>query len=79
MRVHLWRVDVLAAIFPFLFGGTFIEGNEQLLDELKRAEFPFLFGGTFIEGRCRRPPASAGLSFPFLFGGTFIEGLFNGD
>ena len=38
-------------IFPFLFGGTFIEGGEALEDADALAEFPFLFGGTFIEGR----------------------------
>ena len=38
-------------VFPFLFGGTFIEGiaifTPQVLSVLA---FPFLFGGTFIEG-----------------------------
>ena len=36
--------------FPFLFGGTFIEGNLPPLDMPGADEFPFLFGGTFIEG-----------------------------
>ena len=37
--------------FPFLFGGTFIEGR-AVDEEVRRfREFPFLFGGTFIEGR----------------------------
>ena len=36
--------------FPFLFGGTFIEGEKRLrITDLTDA-FPFLFGGTFIEG-----------------------------
>ena len=62
-------------VFPFLFGGTFIEG-QIMGDSLPLdALFPFLFGGTFIEGvdLFRSSVLSAG--FPFLFGGTFIEGL----
>ena len=36
--------------FPFLFGGTFIEGVENRSASLNAVTFPFLFGGTFIEG-----------------------------
>ena len=36
--------------FPFLFGGTFIEGCAQLVGRGAEETFPFLFGGTFIEG-----------------------------
>ena len=36
--------------FPFLFGGTFIEGGELLARAPENKMFPFLFGGTFIEG-----------------------------
>ena len=39
-----------ALAFPFLFGGTFIEGREVGLRLRVRRQFPFLFGGTFIEG-----------------------------
>ena len=44
------RVDATPMRFPFLFGGTFIEGttSDNTLD--RAAKFPFLFGGTFIEG-----------------------------
>ena len=35
--------------FPFLFGGTFIEGREGKTQQ-QIVDFPFLFGGTFIEG-----------------------------
>ena len=35
--------------FPFLFGGTFIEGSAPR-DPPPCQPFPFLFGGTFIEG-----------------------------
>ena len=59
--------------FPFLFGGTFIEGGFGRGTWLKSG-FPFLFGGTFIEG-VRIPPSHRVCArFPFLFGGTFIEG-----
>ena len=37
-------------LFPFLFGGTFIEGGFRAGMTGKRTLFPFLFGGTFIEG-----------------------------
>ena len=36
--------------FPFLFGGTFIEGWLSEALRQVRYTFPFLFGGTFIEG-----------------------------
>ena len=36
--------------FPFLFGGTFIEGIASCPIGRCRMAFPFLFGGTFIEG-----------------------------
>ena len=51
------RVDTLAnipgdlTVFPFLFGGTFIEGLITCFKNKGEAGFPFLFGGTFIEGR----------------------------
>ena len=61
--------------FPFLFGGTFIEGFDADANERLGAQFPFLFGGTFIEGVILESSFSPRpLRFPFLFGGTFIEG-----
>ena len=36
--------------FPFLFGGTFIEGYGDKVMPGAFTKFPFLFGGTFIEG-----------------------------
>ena len=36
--------------FPFLFGGTFIEGRKHQPRPSASTPFPFLFGGTFIEG-----------------------------
>ena len=60
--------------FPFLFGGTFIEGHCR--GEARQGEglFPFLFGGTFIEGFFPTQHVLLTTEFPFLFGGTFIEG-----
>ena len=63
--------------FPFLFGGTFIEGYARCSAPTHHPEFPFLFGGTFIEGGLRRGESPPILRFPFLFGGTFIEGTSN--
>ena len=40
----------LGRIFPFLFGGTFIEGFKTYALQVASQTFPFLFGGTFIEG-----------------------------
>ena len=60
--------------FPFLFGGTFIEGRWKETLEKKAISFPFLFGGTFIEGHFTQRPLTRRAEFPFLFGGTFIEG-----
>ena len=57
--------------FPFLFGGTFIEGLNVELYLDSYTLFPFLFGGTFIEGDwwgltqmllCNFPSFSEGLS-----------------
>ena len=57
----------LSQLFPFLFGGTFIEGIPFLWIGLEINEFPFLFGGTFIEGRERQgtPPVARIISLPF--------------
>ena len=57
--------------FPFLFGGTFIEGAECMAESAQIGAFPFLFGGTFIEGR------SSGLGFSAsrYYFPSFSEGL----
>ena len=71
----LGEVDVNSGVvFPFLFGGTFIEGQGQPRGHRRRPPFPFLFGGTFIEGANKLEAAHISNVFPFLFGGTFIEG-----
>ena len=53
--------------FPFLFGGTFIEGNQESQAQDPGAQFPFLFGGTFIEGFATSIPLSQRqtISLPF--------------
>ena len=72
----LGEVDVNSGVvFPFLFGGTFIEGQGQPRGHRRRPPFPFLFGGTFIEGNLSRKGRALKFAFPFLFGGTFIEGF----
>ena len=59
--------------FPFLFGGTFIEGQDRKTHEVGEGHFP-----SFSEGLSLRALnvifARRMGSFPFLFGGTFIEG-----
>ena len=56
-----------ASRFPFLFGGTFIEGLPVDLTRPNVPTFPFLFGGTFIEGREFEPLDSPrpAISLPF--------------
>ena len=49
--IRLRLLAVLQRGFPFLFGGTFIEGCKATSNPLILKGFPFLFGGTFIEGR----------------------------
>ena len=63
----------MGKVFPFLFGGTFIEASGVRLMVQTRQTFPFLFGGTFIEGRLTQLTRHVSLGFPFLFGGTFIK------
>ena len=43
-----WLVSKVDS-FPFLFGGTFIEGFIAVMTWGGGIVFPFLFGGTFIE------------------------------
>ena len=53
--------------FPFLFGGTFIEGPFGTPGATQNLTFPFLFGGTFIEGNIFSllEPLSHAISLPF--------------
>ena len=56
--------------FPFLFGGTFIEGFDGPIDSRCSPLFPFLFGGTFIEGTSGGVTVWVKRNFP-----SFSEGL----
>ena len=62
--------------FPFLFGGTFIEGGTRLTHCTFRTEhFPSFSEGLSLRGDDRAKLCIKELAkFPFLFGGTFIEG-----
>ena len=60
-----------AGQFPFLFGGTFIEGRRRGSAAVPKYSFPFLFGGTFIEGAIEEYIIQTyGQDFP-----SFSEGL----
>ena len=60
-----------AVLFPFLFGGAFIEAVAGLGGIVSPRTFPFLFGGAFIEASRRRPPmTNEKTDFP-----SFSEGL----
>ena len=50
MRAVFKCDTVIGGQFPFLFGGTFIEGWIATTFKPLPKTFPFLFGGTFIEG-----------------------------
>ena len=63
--------------FPFLFGGTFIEGRQKNLGlALERVYFPSFSEGLSLRGCGLVRAAQPRRRFPFLFGGTFIEGSF---
>ena len=73
LRVLSDTMKLSRTLFPFLFGGTFIEGI-TLGNMLRLAPyFP-----SFSEGLSLRVATKLFLArvalFPFLFGGTFIEG-----
>ena len=59
--------------FPFLFGGTFIEGFRPGAAGRRLFYFPSFSEGLSLRGLPLLLGA-AGSLFPFLFGGTFIEG-----
>ena len=73
MRLSYCFHFVCIALFPFLFGGTFIEADRRGSNGVWGGDFPFLFGGTFIEATDTAPQKIIKPPFPFLFGGTFIE------
>ena len=60
--------------FPFLFGGTFIEGDGLHAGRLSHANnFPSFSEGLSLRVRFAEHALTSQRRFPFLFGGTFIE------
>ena len=59
--------------FPFLFGGTFIEGpRAQFLGACHYHDFPSFSEGLSLRAVSQGRTEFNGAVFPFLFGGTFI-------
>ena len=67
------RADVEVSEFPFLFGGTFIEGRGVKRNVSALEHFPSFSEGLSLRVLVPSQPKQA-TEFPFLFGGTFIEG-----
>ena len=61
-------------LFPFLFGGTFIEGFSEEAHILHGHNFPSFSEGLSLRGMRFSMNSKSRHVFPFLFGGTFIEG-----
>ena len=75
MRIAEPSVALPAVGFPFLFGGTFIEGQAQeRTKSLQELHFPSFSEGLSLRDSTPIPAPHSFLQFPFLFGGTFIEG-----
>ena len=60
--------------FPFLFGGTFIEGHLDARRKGCGTDFPSFSEGLSLRATAQRLLSCSRFPFPFLFGGTFIEG-----
>ena len=73
MRAHKGRAGLSCDRFPFLFGGTFIEGVIETLNTTGKADFPSFSEGLSLRAVLTAEEVPIG-GFPFLFGGTFIEG-----
>ena len=71
-------MSAMAGKFPFLFGGTFIEGI--FLDETNPwiENFPSFSEGLSLRAYSPHRNRTLRFTFPFLFGGTFIEGRCSG-
>ena len=60
--------------FPFLFGGTFIEGLHDFFDlNGQFVDFPSFSEGLSLRVRFAEHALTSQRRFPFLFGGAFIE------
>ena len=74
----MWKLNEQAGAsgFPFLFGGTFIEGHADVPAVLvQRLYFPSFSEGLSLRVHHLSSVDVVAAGFPFLFGGTFIEGL----
>ena len=60
--------------FPFLFGGTFIEGLQTIDACQQTDDFPSFSEGLSLRDYKCKVEGRETPKFPFLFGGTFIEG-----
>ena len=68
-------VPAPVASFPFLFGGTFIEGSKSTDEGFSNSlDFPSFSEGLSLRGLWVDRRSFCTSEFPFLFGGTFIEG-----
>ncbi len=61
--------------FPFLFGGTFIEGYSITEYDDRRSNFPSFSEGLSLRVRFAEHALTSQRRFPFLFGGAFIEAM----
>ena len=61
--------------FPFLFGGTFIEGRARQWSSAPQEYFPSFSEGLSLREELPSDASWVDSVFPFLFGGTFIEGV----
>ena len=75
LRVALFHFIVAVARFPFLFGGTFIEGLRMTVRVRSGIDFPSFSEGLSLRVRFAEHALTSQRRFPFLFGGTFIEAL----
>ena len=76
LRAKTWCPGVrLPFGFPFLFGGTFIEGLQGVPQDQLERYFPSFSEGLSLRAKTWCPGVRLPFGFPFLFGGTFIEGL----
>ena len=62
-----------ATTFPFLFGGTFIEGPLHRRRVRPQQDFPSFSEGLSLRVRFAEHALTSQRRFPFLFGGTFLE------
>ena len=75
LRVAQNNFSVFQNRFPFLFGGTFIEGESVASLNALAQDFPSFSEGLSLRARFAEHALTSQRRFPFLFGGTFIEAV----